>query len=60
VEQQSRLKGHLLDLSAQMTTKRLATLPLNLEPRTRQRTREIRTGFVSLNFDGEQWRPRSG
>jgi hypothetical protein len=57
VEQQSPLMGHLLDVCAQMTMKQTA-LPLDIELRIRQRTREIWAGFVPLNFDGEQWRPR--
>jgi hypothetical protein len=56
VEQQSPLMGNLLDVCM----KQLAALPLDRELRTRRRTREIRAGFVPLNFDGEQWRPRSG
>jgi hypothetical protein len=60
LEQQSPLMGNLLDVCAQMTMKRLAALPVDRELRTRQRARQIRAGFVSLNFGGEQWRRRSG
>ena len=60
MEQQSPLMGSLLDVFCTMTTKQVAALPLDRELRTCQCTREIRVGFVSLNFDGEQWRPRSG
>jgi hypothetical protein len=52
--------GSLLDVFCTMTTKQVAALPLDRELRTCQCTREIRVGFVSLNFDGEQWRPRFG
>jgi hypothetical protein len=52
--------GRLLDICVQMPMKQLASLPLDCEFQTRRRSREIRAGFVSLNFDGEQWRPRSG
>jgi hypothetical protein len=40
--------------------KQLGALPQDRELPTRQRTREICSGFVPLNFDGEQWRPRLG
>jgi len=52
--------GHLLDVCAQMTMKQLVALSLDRELRARQRSREIRAGFVLPNFDGEQWRPRFG
>jgi hypothetical protein len=52
--------GYLVNVCAPMTVKQLAALPLGREPRARQRTREIRAGFVPPNFDGEQWRPRFG
>jgi hypothetical protein len=52
--------GRLLDVCAQMTVKQLDPSPLDCDLPTRQRTREIRAGFVPLKFDGEQWRPRFG
>ena len=60
MEQQSPLMGRLLDVCAQMTVKQLDPSPLDCDLPTRQRTREIRAGFVPLKFDGEQWRPRFG
>ncbi len=60
MEQQSPLMGHLLDVCAQMTMKQLVALSLDRELRARQRSHEIRAGFVLPNFDGEQWRPRFG